>query len=69
MYTASCRTVQPGDGFDVDKVHGGHQEFSTAHSTLVSFMQVLMDVSKQSEDGTASSSILTVPGNGHQKPS
>jgi len=29
-----------------------HQEFSTVHSPLVSFMQVLMTVSKQSQDGT-----------------
>ena len=37
-----------------------HQEFSIVHSALVSFMQVLMTVSKQS------SSILTLLGNGHQ---
>jgi len=30
-----------------------HQEFSTVHSALVSFMQVLMAASKQSQDGTA----------------
>jgi hypothetical protein len=30
-----------------------HQEFSTVHSALVSFMQVLMTASKQSQDGTA----------------
>jgi hypothetical protein len=30
-----------------------HQEFSTIHSALVSFMQVLMTASKQSQDGTA----------------
>jgi hypothetical protein len=29
-----------------------HQEFSTVHSALVRFMQVLMTVSKQSQDGT-----------------
>ena len=29
-----------------------HQEFSTVHSALVSFMQVLMTASKQSQDGT-----------------
>jgi uncharacterized membrane protein len=29
-----------------------HQEFSTVHSTLLSFIQVLMTVSKQSQDGT-----------------
>jgi hypothetical protein len=28
------------------------KEFSTAHSALVSFMQVLMIASKQSQDGT-----------------
>ena len=30
-----------------------HQEFSTVHSALVSFMQVLMTASKQNQDGTA----------------
>jgi hypothetical protein len=30
-----------------------HQEFSTVHSALVSFKQVLMTVSKQSQDGTS----------------
>jgi len=30
-----------------------HQEFSTVHSALVSFMQVLMTASKQKQDGTA----------------
>ena len=30
-----------------------HQEFSTVHSALVSFMQVFMTASKQSQDGTA----------------
>jgi hypothetical protein len=30
-----------------------HQELSTVHSAVVSFMQVLMTVSKQSQDGTA----------------
>jgi len=30
-----------------------HEEFSTVHSALLSFMQVLMTVSKQSQDGTA----------------
>jgi len=29
-----------------------YQEFSTAHSALVSFMKVLMTASKQSQDGT-----------------
>jgi len=32
---------------------GHHQEFSTVHSALVSFMLVLMTVFKQSQDGTA----------------
>jgi hypothetical protein len=32
-----------------------HQEFSTVHSELVSFMQVLMTASKQSHDGTPDS--------------
>ena len=35
-----------------------HQEFSTLHSALVSFMQVLMTVSKQLQDGTAVPSCL-----------
>ena len=30
-----------------------HQEFSTEHSALVSFMHVLMTASKQSQDETA----------------
>jgi len=30
-----------------------HQEFSSVHSALASFMEVLMTVSKQSQDGTA----------------
>ena len=33
-----------------------HQEFSTVHSALGSFMQVLMTASKQSQDGTSVSS-------------
>jgi hypothetical protein len=33
-----------------------HQEFSTVHSALVSFVQVLMTASKQSQDGTAENS-------------
>ena len=41
-----------------------HQEFSTVHSALVSCMQFLNTISKQSQDG---SSILTLLGNGHQK--
>ena len=43
-----------------------HQEFSTVHSAPVSFMQVLMTASKQSQDGTPCSSILTLLGRGHQ---
>jgi hypothetical protein len=31
-----------------------HQEFSAVHSALVNFMQVLMTVSKQSQDGVPS---------------
>ena len=38
-----------------------HQEFSIVHSALVSFIQVLMTASKQSQDG-----ILTLLGSGHQ---
>ena len=34
---------------DIFSAH--HQEFSTVHSALVSFMQVLMTASKQSQDG------------------
>jgi hypothetical protein len=30
-----------------------HQEFSTVHSALASLMQVLITVSKQSQEGTA----------------
>jgi len=41
-----------------------HQEFSTVHSALVSFMQV-SDYRFQAESGW---NILTVLGNGHQKP-
>jgi len=40
-----------------------HQEFSTVHSALVSFMQVFDD-RFQAESGW---NTLTVPGNGHQK--
>jgi len=41
-----------------------HQEFSTVHSALVSFMQVFGD-RFQAESGY---SILTLLGSGHQKP-
>jgi len=41
-----------------------HQEFSTVHSVLVSFMQV-SDDRFQAESGC---SILTLFGSGHQKP-
>jgi hypothetical protein len=44
-----------------------HQEFSTVHSALVSFMQVLMNASKQSQDGTAQQ-FDPDSGSGHQKP-
>jgi len=44
-----------------------HQEFSTIHFALVSFMQVLMTASKQSQD-VSGNSILTLLGSGHQKP-
>jgi len=36
-----------------------HQEFSTLHSGLVIFMQVLMTASKQSQDGTAEQLVST----------
>jgi len=42
-----------------------HQEFSTVHSALVSFMQVSDDCF-QAESGW--NSILTLLGSGHQKP-
>ena len=46
-------------------MHGNmNVKFSTVHSALVSFMQVLM--TKQNQDGTRS--ILTLLGSGHQKP-
>jgi len=41
-----------------------HQEFSTVHSALVSFMQVFDD-RFQAESGWNCSSILTLLGNGH----
>jgi len=44
-----------------------HQEFSTVHLTLVSFMQV-SDDRFQAESGWNCSSILTLLGSGHQKP-
>ena len=44
-----------------------HQEFSTVHSALVSFMQVYVD-RFQAESGWNYSSILTLLGNGHQRP-
>ena len=44
-----------------------HQELSTVHSALVSFMQV-SDDRFQAESGWNCSSILTLLGNGHQKP-
>jgi len=43
-----------------------HQEFSTVHSALVSFMQV-SDDRFQAESGWNCSSILTLLGNGHHK--
>jgi hypothetical protein len=42
-----------------------HQEFSTVHSALVSFMQV-SDDRIQAESGWNCSSILTLLGSGHQ---
>jgi len=44
-----------------------HQEFSAAHSALVSFMQV-SDDRFEAESGWNCSSILTLLGYGHQKP-
>jgi len=44
-----------------------HQEFSTVHSALVSFMKVYDDLF-QAESGWNCSSILTLLGSGHQKP-
>jgi len=43
-----------------------HQEFSTVHSALVSFMQVFDD-RFQAESGWNCSSILTLLGSGHHK--
>jgi hypothetical protein len=40
-----------------------HQEFSTVHSALVSFMQVFYDCFQ-----ATGSAILTLLGSGHQKP-
>ena len=37
----------------LDNFFAHHQESPTVHSALVSFMQVMMTVSKQSQDGTA----------------
>jgi hypothetical protein len=44
-----------------------HQEFSTVHSALVSFMQAF-DNRFQAESGWKCSSILTLFGSGYQKP-
>ena len=44
-----------------------HQEFSTAHSALVSFMKVLMTASKQSQDGTKSLHVLGIFSAHHQE--
>jgi len=44
-----------------------HQEFSTVHSALVSFMQVFDD-RFQTESGGNCSSLLSLFGSGHQKP-
>jgi hypothetical protein len=49
---------------DIFSAH--HQEFSTVHSALVSFMQV-SDDHFQAESGWNCSSILTPLGSGHQK--
>jgi hypothetical protein len=43
-----------------------HQEFSTVHSALISFMQV-SDDRFQAESGWNFSSIMTLLGSGHQK--
>jgi len=45
-----------------------HHEFSTVHSALVSFVQVFDD-RFQAESGWNYSSILTLLGRGHRKPS
>jgi len=50
---------------DIFSAH--HQEFSTVHSVLVSFMQV-SDDRIQAESVWNCSSILTMLGSGHQKP-
>jgi hypothetical protein len=47
-----------------------HREFSTVHSALANFMQVLMTASQQSQDGTGARvrDIRPVRGSGDQKP-
>ena len=45
-----------------------HQEFSTVHSALVSFMEVFDDRFQAESGWNCSSSILTLLGSGHQKP-
>ena len=68
MDLSSDRILNDDDEGDDKTLHvsgifsSHHQEFSTAHSALVSFMQVLDD-RFQAESGC---SILTPLGNGHQ---
>jgi hypothetical protein len=50
----------------LDTFSANHQESSTVHLALLSFMQVFGD-RFQAESGW-NSSILTLLGNGHQKP-
>jgi hypothetical protein len=50
-----------------DNFSAHHQDFSTVHSALVSFMQVSEEHS-QAESGWNCSPILTLLGSVHQKP-
>jgi len=58
-----CYKTQPVSGI----LSAHQQEFSTVHSALLSFIQVFND-RFQAESGWNCSSILTLLGNGHEKP-
>jgi hypothetical protein len=45
-----------------------HQEFTTVHSAVVSFMHVFDDISQAKSGWNSMSSILTLLRSGHQKP-
>ena len=59
IYSVCYKTLHVSGSFSAR-----HQEFSTVYSALVSFTQVLMTASKQSQEGTTS--FLTLLGGGHQ---